>query len=85
MRNRHPHASRPELWIGRVGPMTDAGIYRVVKDRAEQAGVPHAYAHLFRHTFAHIWLSSKGTEGGDACGRLAQQNYARALCRRQSR
>ena len=43
--------------------MKGGGIYDVVLTRAKQARVEHAYTHLFRHTFAHLWLSSEGTEG----------------------
>ena len=57
------HSSVPNLWLGERGPMTPSGIYQVVTDRAEQAGIGHAYTHLFRHTFAHLWLASDGTEG----------------------
>jgi site-specific recombinase XerD len=59
----HPSASSPELWLGHNGPMTVSGIYQVVVNRATQAGLPHAYTHLFRHTFAHLWLASEGSEG----------------------
>jgi site-specific recombinase XerD len=63
VRALHSEAARPELWLGKAGPMTPSGIYQVVRDRAIQAGVSHVYTHLFRHTFAHLWLASDGTEG----------------------
>ncbi|MGD0795959.1 MAG: tyrosine-type recombinase/integrase [Dehalococcoidales bacterium] len=63
IRALHKDAARPELWLGHAGLMTPSGVYQVVRDRAKQAGVEHAYTHLFRHTFAHMWLSSEGTEG----------------------
>jgi site-specific recombinase XerD len=63
IRALHSEAARPELWLGKAGPMTASGIYQVVRDRAIQAGVSHVYTHLFRHTFAHLWLASDGTEG----------------------
>ena len=63
IRALHPHASRPELWLGKAGPMTGSGIYQVVTERAKQAGIREIYTHLFRHTFAHLWLASEGTEG----------------------
>lgn len=64
MRQLHPQTSGPELWLGLHGPMTASGIYQIVIDRAKQAGISRAiYTHLFRHTFAHLWLSSDGTEG----------------------
>ena len=63
IRALHPQASQPELWLGKAGPMTGSGIYQVVRDRAMQAGIGEVYTHLFRHTFAHLWLASEGTEG----------------------
>ena len=63
VRALHPASTRPELWLGKAGPMTASGIYQVVRDRAQQAGLGHIYTHLFRHTFAHLWLASDGTEG----------------------
>ncbi len=63
MRALQPNADNPQLWLGHGGPMTNSGIYQVVRDRALQAGLPHVYTHLFRHTFAHLWLASDGTEG----------------------
>jgi hypothetical protein len=43
--------------------MTDSGLYQVVRDRSEQAGIGKVYTHLFRHTFAHTWLVQGGQEG----------------------
>jgi integrase len=63
IRALHPQVSRPELWLGKAGPMTGSGIYQVVTERAKQAGIREIYTHLFRHTFAHLWLASEGTEG----------------------
>ena len=61
-REKHRHADSPTLWLGKYGPMTDSGIYQVVKDRATQAGLEGVHTHLFRHTFAHLWLSAEGGE-----------------------
>jgi site-specific recombinase XerD len=63
VRGQHSQASRNELWLGKGGPTTDSGIYQIVKDRAAQAGIGHMFTHIFRHTFAHLWLSNEGTEG----------------------
>jgi integrase len=63
IRSKHLYASRPELWLGHGGPMTDSGIYQVVRDRAAAAGLGAIGPHRFRHTFAHAWLASGGTEG----------------------
>jgi site-specific recombinase XerD len=51
------------LWIGSRGPMTDSGITQILRRRAKQAGIGHLNPHQFRHTFAHGWLSSGGSEG----------------------
>jgi site-specific recombinase XerD len=63
LRDRSPHTSSPYLWPGQTGPVSGDTIYRIVKDRAKQAGIGHAYTHLFRHTFAHEWLAQGGLEG----------------------
>jgi site-specific recombinase XerD len=63
IRSKHAYATRPELWLGHGGPMTDSGIYQVVRDRAAAAGLGAIGPHRFRHTFAHAWLASGGTEG----------------------
>ncbi len=61
-RASHSDAARPELWLGRRGPMTPSGIYQVVRDRAHQAGLGNKYTHLLRHTWAHLWMASGGSE-----------------------
>jgi len=63
VRAGHRHAHRPNLWLGHAGPMTDNGLYQVVRDRRKLAGIEGAYTHLLRHTFAHQWLSEGGQEG----------------------
>jgi len=65
-RSTHSQADLPELWLGwggHSGAMTGNGIYQVVRDRAEQAGIGKAFTHLMRHTWAHTWLSQGGAEG----------------------
>jgi len=61
-RSKHADDHRPELWLGHAGPMTDSGIYQVVRERAVQAGLGPLSPHRFRHTFAHTWLAAGGTE-----------------------
>lgn len=64
VRSTHTHAAPPELWVGRVRPMTDNGIAQTVTERAKDAGLArHVWPHLFRHSFAHLFLSGDG--GGD--------------------
>jgi site-specific recombinase XerD len=62
VRALRPDKDSPALWLGKRGPMTHNGIYQVVEKRARQAGVK-VYPHLFRHTFAHLWLQADGQEG----------------------
>ena len=63
-RATHQYAGRPELWVGRAGPMTDNGIAQIVTERAKEAGLErHVWPHLFRHSFAHLFLSGDG--GGE--------------------
>jgi len=63
VRARHRHADRPELWLGHAGPMTDSGVAQAVKERAKKAGLEGVHLHLFRHHYAHAWLSNGGNEG----------------------
>lgn len=62
-RRSHPHAARPELWLGPKGALTSSGVAQVLKRRARQAGVEGVHPHRFRHTFAHQWLAAGGQEG----------------------
>lgn len=63
-RARHHGAAEPALWLGKKGPMTVSGISQMMDRRALQTGVTDLHPHRFRHTFAHQWLASEGTEGG---------------------
>lgn len=62
-RKQHPKCNTDALWIGKLGPLSAAGIKQMIDRRGKQAGVP-VHAHLFRHHFAHKWLAAGGTEGG---------------------
>jgi integrase len=42
--------------------MTDNGIRQMLRRRAKQCGLDHLHPHMFRHTFAHRWLSEGGQE-----------------------
>ena len=63
LRGRHREAGNPALWLGKAGPMSDSGIYQIVRDRAAQAGLQGIRPHLLRHSFAHMWLQAEGQEG----------------------
>jgi site-specific recombinase XerD len=64
-RARHPMAVRwsEALWLGKKGPLTPSGIAQLLDRRADDAGIGHIHPHLFRHGFAHSWLSAGGQEG----------------------
>jgi site-specific recombinase XerD len=63
VRARHAHADKPALWLGKLGPLGDAGIKQILERRGKQAGIKGLHAHQFRHTFAHSWMAQGGTEG----------------------
>jgi integrase len=54
----------PAFWVGKRGAMTGSGVYQVVRARAVEAGLEErVFAHLFRSTFADMWLEASGNEG----------------------
>jgi integrase len=63
LRARHKDANEPWLWLGPKGRLTPSGITQMLRRRSRQAGIDKIHPHQFRHTFAHAWLSSGGTEG----------------------
>jgi len=62
LRATHKFAGLPRFWLSEKGELTPDGVYRMVKRRAAQAGIGPTWAHLFRHTWAHLWLDAGGTE-----------------------
>lgn len=63
VRARHSHADLPWLWVARKGRLSGSGMTQMVRRRGEEAKIEGLYAHRFRHTFAHQWLSEGGNEG----------------------
>jgi site-specific recombinase XerD len=63
VRRRHAHAEEPWLWLGKRGRMRESGLAQMLAKRAQAAGIGHIHPHQFRHTFAHTFLASGGTEG----------------------
>lgn len=58
-RGKHASATRPELWLGRKGPLRESGLAELVRDRGREAGIPgRLHPHLFRHAYAHSMLAA---------------------------
>jgi integrase/recombinase XerC len=49
------------LWFGTRGPMTAAGIRKVIERRGREAGLK-LHPHQLRHTFVDAWLRNGGAE-----------------------
>ncbi len=63
-RARRPLAALPALWLGGRGmALTTSGVTQLLRRRAAAAGIEHLHPHQLRHTSAHAWLASGGTEG----------------------
>jgi hypothetical protein len=62
-RAKHPHAPLPDLWITMHGAMSEATLSQLLEARAERVGIGDVHPHMFRHSFAHNWLTQGGNEG----------------------
>jgi integrase len=60
--DRHRFADLPSLWLGQRGWVTPEGVYQVVHNRADAAGIPALHPHHLRHAFAWSWLAEGGNE-----------------------
>lgn len=96
-RRSHPHVKSPALFIGRFGRLGPSGVLTLVKRRGKLVGIPALHPHIFRHTWAHMKLSSGATEGDvaalggwrdrsmlDRYGAIARQERAIESNRRDS-
>lgn len=64
-RRKHARADSPALWLGDAGrEFRYAGLWRMIKRRAEAAGIRDVHPHRFRRTMADWWLDAGGSEGG---------------------
>lgn len=62
-RAQHPFADDPRMWIGQRGPINEAAVWKLVRQRGEDAGIKGLHPHALRHTFAHRFRSRGGEEG----------------------
>jgi site-specific recombinase XerD len=57
-RARRADAADPGLWLGRKGRLRETGLAKLIRSRAEAAGLEGIHAHLFRHAYAHAMLAA---------------------------
>lgn len=64
VRARHPHAQNPFVFVGQRGRFTGDGVHQMLQKRAVAAGLGDVgiHPHLFRHTYAHLFLEAGGQE-----------------------
>jgi site-specific recombinase XerD len=58
----HRYSALNALWLGKRGKLGESGLGRLVRNRGNQAGITGLHPHQLRHTFAHHYLASGGTE-----------------------
>lgn len=61
LRAQHRFADEPRLWLGKRGPMSETGLYQMVRTRAESVGLK-VNPHLFRHQSAQEALDAGMSE-----------------------
>lgn len=53
----HPYEHRPELWLGKRGPLNSDALLDILQRRARKAGMGRVFVHQLRHTWASTMLS----------------------------
>jgi site-specific recombinase XerD len=54
VRDRHPDATSPALWLGTQGVLSSVGVAEAVKRRGDRAGIGPLHVHQLRHSAAHF-------------------------------
>ena len=64
VRRNHRDAKRYEhLWLASRGkPLSASGLYQMLERRCVEAGIDRIHPHQLRHTAAHVWADSEGSE-----------------------
>lgn len=57
-----PAAADDRLFVGRRGPLTPSGVWRIVTKLARRAGLEDVHPHALRHTFATRLLREAGAD-----------------------
>jgi site-specific recombinase XerD len=65
VRAQHKDAARPELFLGKYGPLTRSGVAQMLRRRCRQAGIAGIHPHMLRHTSA-IGFRRAGGHAADA-------------------
>jgi integrase len=61
LRLRRHRGHGDALWLGHKGPLLGNGVYQLLARRFREAGVEQGKrAHVFRHTFSHMWQARGG-------------------------
>lgn len=65
LRRVHRLADSPALWLGDRGKgFSYDALHKTLSEKAAAAGIEGFHPHRMRHTWAHRWLSSGGSESG---------------------
>jgi len=71
-----PQVAADALFVGRRGPLTPAGLWRIVKKLGRQAGLEEVHPHLLRHTFATRLLREAGADLVQVAALLGHEDIA---------
>jgi site-specific recombinase XerC len=63
IRAKQPRAADQRFWITERGGISYASVHHLVTTAGARVGIPGVHPHVFRHTFAHHWLTGGGNEG----------------------
>lgn len=63
VRAAHRMATRPQVWLGLGGSMTDSGIRQIITERAKQAGTGHLHPYRLRHTLPTADVAVRNDRG----------------------
>lgn len=90
LRPLHSKAALPQLWLAPKGALTSSGVYQMLQERAQQAGLGvHVRPHAFRHSFAHsLKVNGASDEDTARLGRWKDVRimgrYGRGLAQRRA-